>query len=181
VRGLKYLAATTFNATNAAGTAGGSTVAEIIKDLMTCLMYVDNANIIVENGGWVFSPRTKYALMSLKDSQGNFYFKDEMVQGKLWGFNYRATTTQPINLNDVGSLSSKESEICFADFDKVLIGVTGELTIQPYVGGAYYDGSSVVSGISQDQTVIVGGIRSDLNCRFRGNEVVWLRGVTWGA
>jgi HK97 family phage major capsid protein len=181
VRGLKYLAGTTLSATNAAGTSGGSTVAEVIKDLMLCLQTVENSNILIETGGWIFAPRTKYALMALKDSTGNFYFKDEMAAGKLWGFNFRATTTQPINLNDVGGLSSKESEVCFGDFDKVIIGVTGELAIQPYLGGAYHDGSSVVSGISQDQTVIVGSLRSDINCRYRGSEIVWLRGVTWGA
>lgn len=183
MKGLRFLAGTVFNSSNAAGGAGNSTVAEVIHDLVSCMSLVETNNILIQNGGWVFAPRTKYALMSLKDNQGNFYFKDEMATGKLWGHDYRDTTSMPINLNNVGSLSSKESEVCFADFDKVIIGDTEELSVTPYLGGAYYDTNSgtIISGISNDQTVVVGKTRSDINCRFRGAEVVWLQGVTWGA
>ena len=80
-------------------------------------------------------------------------------------------------------MSSKESEVCFADFDKVIVGTTGELSVQMYPGGAYMDATSgqVISGISTDQSVMVGRIRTDINVRYRGAEVVWLQGVTWGA
>lgn len=181
VRGLKNWAATTLTSSNVATGAGNSTTAEVIKDLMLLMSSVESLNIRIKKGGWIFAPRTKYALMGLKDNQGNFYFKEEMRQGLLWGQPFRSSTVQPINLNDVGSLSSKETEVCYADFDKILVGNTGELSVVPFLGGSYHDGSNIISGISQDQTIVAGKLRSDLGARFRGAEIAWLKGVTWGA
>jgi HK97 family phage major capsid protein len=182
MRGLRNLAQTNLLATNAAGTAGSSTTSEIIKDLMLMLSGVEGLNITIENGGWVLAPRVKNALMSLRDGIGNFYFKTEMLQGRLWGHNWGSTTAQPVNLDTTsGALSGKESEVLFADFDKVIIGDTQELMIEPFRGGAYYDGSTIQSGISNDQTVIVGQTRSDINERYRGASIANLTRVTWGA
>lgn len=180
-RGLKYLAATTLTATNVAGGAGGATNTEMIKDLMLLVQAVESYDIVIEKGGFIFGPRSKFAFLSAKDTAGNFYFKDEMARGTLWGYPFRSTTTMPANLNDVGSLSSKETEVIFADFDKILIGTTGGLTIQVIPFGAYNDGSTVISGISTDQTVVAGTIRSDIGARYRGKEIAYLKGVTWGA
>lgn len=189
VLGLKYLAATTQNARNAAGTAGGSTTSEIIKDLMDCMQNVYTANVPVTRGGWAMSYRTEFALKSLRDGVGNFYFKDEMDgggvvgSGTLWGFPYKSTSSLPINLSTVGGLSSKESELCFADWYSVLVGRTENLSIQAVPYGTYYDQATagLISGISTDQTIILAKERADINVRYRGAEVTWLQGVTWGA
>lgn len=182
MRGLRSLAGSSFNATNAAGTAGGSTTTEVIKDLMTMMQLVANNNIRVQNGGFVWAPRTELALMSLRDLNGGFLFREEMLAGKLWGNNFAKTTTMPINLN-TGALSSKESEVLFADFSKIVIGDTQELSIQPFPGGTYYDdvAATFVSGISSDQTVVVAQSRSDIAARYRGQEICLLTQCTWGA
>jgi HK97 family phage major capsid protein len=184
MKGLRNLAQTSLIASNAANTAGGSTTTEIIHDVISVLSAVEQNNITIENGGFVFAPRVKLALMSLRDGIGNFLFKAEMLQGRLWGHNFGSTTAQPINLDTTsGALSGKESEITFSDFDKVIIGDTQELVIEPFRGGAYYDSglSQVVSGISNDQTVVVGQTRADINERYRGAATVNLSRVTWGA
>lgn len=184
MKGLRNQAQTTLLAHNAAGTAGGSTVTEIIQDLVSFPLALENNNITIENGGYAWAPRTKWALMALRDGIGNFYFKQEMLNGTLFGYNFGSTTTQPINLDTTsGALSAKESEILFADFDRVIIGDTEELVILPYPGGSYYDPNvgQVVSGISNDQTVIVAQSRSDIGCRYRGAEVANMQRVTWGA
>lgn len=184
MRGLRNLAQNNLLASNASSAAGGSTTTEIIHDLVSVLSSIEQNNITIENGGWVLAPRVKLALMSLRDGIGNFYFKEEMLQGHLWGYNFGSTTAQPINLDTTaGLLSGKESEILFADFDRIIIGDTQELSVEPYRGGAYYDSttSQIVSGISNDQTVVVGQLRSDINARYRGQEITNLSQVTWGA
>ena len=183
MKGLRNLAQNSLIAHNAAGTAGGSTVSEIVQDIVSCIVAIQNNNVTIEKGGWVLAPRTAMALMALRDGVGSFLFKAEMLTGKLWGYDYGTTTTQPINLNTNSGLSGKESEVLFADFDRVIIGDTQELTIVPYLGGAYYDSNAgaMVSGISNDQTVVVGQLRSDINARYRGAEITNLTQVTWGA
>ncbi len=180
-RGLKSLAATTITSANTAGGAGNSSNTDIIRDIMGLLGAVEGANIQIAKGGFIFNTRTKYALMSMREASGLFFNKDEMLRGTIWGFPYRTTQTIPSNLNDVGSLSSKESEVIFADFDKIVIGKTGELSVQVVPFAAYNDGNSVVSGLSTDQTAIAGCLRSDIGARYRGLEIAVLRGVTWGA
>jgi len=185
-RGLKYLvqSANILTASNAANTVNGSTLTEQIKDMMLALQTVEtglNGTPIVK-GGWIFTTRVKYALMQAKDTTGTFLFRDEMLQrGTLWGFPFRATPVMPANLNDVGGFSSKESEIIFADFDKILIGTEGGLEIDVEKYAAYHDGTTVISGLSTDQTVIAGTLRSDIAARYRGAEIAIIRGTTWGA
>lgn len=184
MRGLRSLAQNTFHATNSAGTAGNSTTTEIIHDLVAAIALIEGNNIQIEKGGWIMAPRTKWALMSLRDGVGNFYFKQEMLQGRLWGYEYGSTTIEPVNLDTTsGALSAKESELIFADFDRIIIGDTQELTIMPFLGGAYYDNVSaqIVSGISNDQTVVVGQLRTDINARYRGLEITQIDQITWGA
>jgi len=184
MKGLRNQAATTLLATNSGGLAGTSTVTDIIMDLVRFPLALENNNITIRNGGFAWAPRTKWALMQLRDGIGNFYFKAEMIQGTLFGYKFGTTTTEPINLDTTaGVLSGKESEILFADFDRIIIGDTQELTIMPFMGGSYFDTATglQISGISNDQTVIVGQMRSDIGARYRGAEIVNMTQVTWGA
>ena len=185
-RGLRNLVApaNVITASNAAATVGGSTVDEKIRDMMLAIQTVETAlnGAPIVRGGWIFNTRVKYNLMTAKDVGGAWLFQDEMMtRGTLWGFPFRATPVMPANLNDVGALQSKESEIIFADFDKILIGNAGGLVIDSERYGTYHDGTTVISGLSTDQTVIAGTLRSDIGARYQGSEIAVIRGTTWGA
>lgn len=169
-----YKSSHTFARTQA---SSPSTLAEKTADLMKAVRLVEEENVAMSNPGWIMTPRTKWDLMQERDSNGNFAFKEEMTQGTLLGFPFRTTTQIPENLGT----NSDESEIYFADLSGAVIAENTSLLIEPFPGGAYHDGSNVVSGISTDSTVIRSIARHDFGARYRGNEFVVITEVDWGA
>lgn len=168
-----YKSSHTFDRTQA---GSDSTLAEITADLMKAIRLVEEENVAMQSPGWAFTPRTKWHLMQIRDSNGNYVFKDEMEQGTLLGFPFRTTTQIPENLG-----GGDESEVYFGDFSGSVIAENTQLLIEPFPGGAYHDGSNVVSGISTDQTVVRAIARHDFGCRYRGNEFVVIEAIDWGA
>lgn len=152
-----------------------STLAEATADLAKMVRLVEESDVALDSPGWIFTPRIKWWLMSLRDGNGNFAFKDEMDQGTLFGFPFRTTTQIPNNLG-----GGDESEIYFGDFSGMVIAENTQLLIEPFAGGAYHDGTNVVSGISTDQTVIRALARHDFGQRYRGVESAVLTTVDWG-
>ena len=122
------------------------------------------------------TPRTKAGLMRQRDGNGNFVFRDEMLGGTLMGFRYETTTQIPTNLGGPGN----QTELYFADFGSLVIAESSSLQVSVYEGGAFNDGTGVVSGISTDQTVLRAIARHDFGARQRGNEISVLTEVDWG-
>jgi HK97 family phage major capsid protein len=138
---------------------------------------LEEANVPMTRAGWIMTPRSKWHLMTLLDSTGNKVFWDEMMLGTLFTFPYRTTTQIPNNLGAAGN----QSEIYLAEFPSLIIGENTQLLIDVFPGGAYHDGSSVVSGISSDQTVIRTIARHDFGARYRGKEIAVITAVDWAA
>ena len=153
------------------------TLDEVTADLARAIQLLEEANVPLERAGWIFTPRTKWFLMKLRDGNGNLVFKPEMDQGTLFGFPYRTTTQIPNNLGTGGN----ESEVYFADFGSLIIAENTQLMVDVFDGGAYFDGSQVVSGISTDQTILRAIARHDFGARYRGKEIAVITGVDWGA
>ena len=156
--------------------ATGVTLADITNDLFTAMTNLENLNVPLSNAGWIFPPRTKSGIMRIRDGNGNFVFRDEMLRGTLMGFRYQTTTQIPTNLGGGGN----ETEIYFADFSSLMIAESSALEISVYEGGAFSDGGNIVSGISSDQTVIKALSRHDFGARQRGEEISVITGVTYG-
>lgn len=127
-----------------------STLSEITNDLFTSLQNLLGANVPIVRPAWLMASRTAIGLRRLRDSLGNLVFDPEMRNGTLMGFPYRISNQIPINL---GSGTNK-SEVYFFEATQAIIADTlsMELTVVP--NGAYFDGTAVQSGISQDLTVI---------------------------
>lgn len=151
------------------------TLDEITNDLFQAITNLEQLNIPLANAGWLFTPRTKSGLMRLRDGNGNFVYRDEMLRGTLLGFPYQTTTQIPNNLGGGGD----ESEVYFADFSSVVIAENTSMEISVFEGGAFNDGAGIVSGISTDQTLIRAISRHDLGCRQRGQEISVITGITW--
>lgn len=167
-KGVRYWAnASNINAISAATLAGK------IADLVQAIRLVEQANVPEARRGWVLHPRTKWALASTTDSNGNFVFLQEMMRGMLFGFPFRSTTQVPINLG-----GGTESEIYFGEWSQGLLGEDTNLNVEVFPNGAYHDGSSVVSGISADQTVIRAIARHDFVVRHDTAFAV-ITGVTY--
>jgi HK97 family phage major capsid protein len=175
-KGLLYHVASThkFAITHAAAAA---TLDEITTDLATVQRLVEEAKIRTRRPGWIFAPRTKWHLYTIRDGNGNYAFKDEVGRGELFGSPFKSTSLVPRNLGG----TSDESEVYFADFARLIVGREGGIRTDTFDGGAYSVSGAVVSGISQDETVMRLMMEIDLQVRYDGNEVGVLTEVDWGA
>lgn len=175
-KGLLYLVASAnkFAITHAAAAA---TLEEITADLATVQMLVEEAKIRVRRPGWVFAPRTKWHLFTIRDASGQYAFKDDVQRGELFGSPFRATSLIPRNLGG----TTDESEVYFADFGRLIYGQDGGVRTAVFDGGAYSSGGTVVSGISQDETVMRLMMDLDFQTRYAGQEIGVLTEVDWGA
>ncbi len=152
-------------------------LANITIDLSTLVLALEEANVRMIRPGWMMAPRTKQFLMTIRDGNGNFAFREEMLAGNLWGWPFRTTTQIPINLAVTGT---NESEIYFADFADAVIAEASEIIIDASPNAAYFDSgtSAVVSSFSRDESVIRAISRHDFGMRHDASVAV-LSDVDW--
>ena len=152
-------------------------LANITVDLGTLVLALENADVRMIRPGWLMAPRTKHFLMTIRDGNGNFAFREEMLAGKLWGFPFATTTQIPINLAVTGTA---ESEIYMTDFVDAVIAEASEIVIDASPNAAYFDSASsaVVSSFSRDETVIRAISRHDFGMRHDASVAV-LSDVDW--
>lgn len=178
-RGMRYRvdSSNLFNITHAAAAA---TAAEKYADLGRAIQKLANYNVKMLKCGWVMSKRSEWDLRTTMNSLQLPMFQS-MDNGLLFGFPFASTTQIPNNLSVVGS--ADESEIYFADFQSVVIGETKETTLEVVKGAAYYDSdsSAVVSGLSNDQTVVVVRKRVDFTSLHDGKDIAVINACDWGA
>lgn len=160
------------NITQANGTVN---LANVTSDLAAMILLLREAHCRFLNVNWIMAPRTEFFLLSLRDGNGNFVYRDEMLRGTLWGFPYGSTTEIPTNLGGGGD----ESEVMLLDFADVLLGESNTLEVMASDVAAYFDGSQVQAAFSLDQTVIRLIAHHDLQVRHEEslalmNEVIWV-------
>ncbi len=170
-KGLRYLAATS----NVFAANGSVSLANVTVDLGKLVLALKNANVRMLSPGWLMAPRTEQYLMMVRDTNGAFAFRAEMIAGKLWGYPFAATTQIPTDLG-----AGNESEIYFADFADVVIADVPNMKIEASSTAAYFDGSTLKPAFSLDQTVIRAVAEHDMGLRHDVSVAV-LTAVTWGA
>lgn len=150
-------------------------LANVTADLGKVILALKNANVRMIRPGWIMAPRTEEYLMTVRDGNGNFAFRDELVAGRLRGYPYRTTTQIPINL---AGGSNNNSEIYFVDFADAVVGDTMQIMIDVSSEAAYHDGSNVVAAFSLDQTIVRAIAQHDFGMRHAASAAV-LTTVTW--
>lgn len=158
---------------NLVGMTGSPDLAKVTADLASAVLRLRNANCRMINPVWIMAPRTELCLMTIRDANGNFAFKDEMAGGRLFGMRYGSSTGVPINLG-----GGSDSEVYLVDMADVLIGEANTLEIEASSQAAYHDGTSVVSAFSLDQTVVKVLAHHDLGVRH-AESITVITGVTW--
>jgi HK97 family phage major capsid protein len=169
-KGLRYWAPAA-NVINANGTIN---LANVSTDLAKLILQLMNANVRMLRPAWIFAPRTLMYLMTVRDANGNFAFREELLSGKLWNFPYGTTTQIPINLGG----GTDESEVYLVDMVDVVIGDATSIIIDASTEAAYHDGSNVVAAFSQDQTVVRAIVQHDIGMRHDASVAV-LAQVKW--
>lgn len=163
----------------AAAQAGAkATVDEVLTVLAELITRVEESNIPMTRPVFYMHPRVRNFLTTLKDVAGTFYFRGELNQAQptLLGFPVFSTTQIPRNLG----VGTNESRIYFGEAPEAIIGENMAIEVEAFPGGAYFDGTAVVSGISQDQTVIRVTQRHDFALRHTTSFAI-ATGVKWGS
>jgi HK97 family phage major capsid protein len=150
-------------------------LAHTTTDLGLLMLALMNNNVRMLRPGWLFAPRTYVYLTTVRDGNGNFAFRDEMMGGRLWGYPFGVTTQIPINL---AVTSTAETEVYFADFADVVIGEATTLLVDASTEAGYYDGSSQQSAFTLDQTVIRAIQEHDMAVRH-AESIAVIKDCSW--
>jgi HK97 family phage major capsid protein len=151
-------------------------VTKVTKDLGRAITTLMSLNVDLEGGGagWLLPVSVYNYLHQACDANSNRIWRDEMDKGLLEGFPFAVSSQIPENI------SSTKTEVYFVNFKSCVIAENETMEVAVFPGGAYYDGSSVVSGISQNQTVIRVLAKHDFGCQYRGQEIAVYTDVDWG-
>lgn len=124
----------------------GVTLAQVVADYAQLARFVDESNIDTVSAAYVMAPRTFWGLAKLLDTNGSFVFMPMLMAGNLFGFRFGKTTQIPTNL------SGSQSEVYFGVHSDVILGrdISRPLQVEMQPNGAYFNGSAVVAGFSND-------------------------------
>lgn len=150
-------------------------LANVTNDLGNAIFLLENANVMFKNPGWLFSPRTKKYLMTVRDGNGNLVFQPEMKTGTLMGYPFAVSQQIP---NNTGAGSS--SEVYFVNFADLVIAERSALIMDVFPGASYVDaGGNTVSGVQNDQTLLRTLAMHDFGAQYRGKEIAVITAVNW--
>jgi HK97 family phage major capsid protein len=125
----------------------GTGLSNKVDDLGRAIRLVEAADVPFGKSGWVLHPRTKWALATTLDSQGNFVFMPEIMSGRLFGHPFKTTTAMTI--------SGSNYKLYFGGaWEQYLLGVDTQMSIESFMNAAYYNGTSVVAGASSDESFV---------------------------
>lgn len=162
----------------------GTTLAAMETDYTQAKRLLEEANIAFSDDElhWLMVPRTYYGLRKAAPTTdaGARPFKDGLDNitagkndGRLLGAHVQKTNQIPKNLGG----GTNESENYLVHGPSLWIADTLNNQVDIFPGGAYTDGGVVVSGISNDETVIRLLRETDFNLRYR-EAAVRMTGVT---
>lgn len=148
--GLRYQTAVS----QIAATAGTS-LANFQTDFTNLIKLVQSKNVQATpaNSGFILSPSTFWTVYALTTTTGDWVFAQGLAQGqpRILGFPVYLTTQLEVSNSWIGANAGL---YIFAHFPSLEIHDSMQRTVEAFRGGAYYDGSTVQSGISNDETVI---------------------------
>jgi len=150
----------------------------VTNDLTNAMFKLADSDVPMANPGWIMSPRTKYYLMQLRDGNGNYAFREDLMGNTLMGFPVMTTTQIPDNLDASTDGDDDESEIYFADFGQLVIAENTGLIIDVSTEASYYDGSNQVSAFDNDLTIMRAIARHDFGARY-DKAISVIEAVDW--
>jgi HK97 family phage major capsid protein len=139
------------NSSNLFNANGTINLQNVTSDLGKAVRLVEEANIDVpeDDGGWIFAPRSKWYLKTVRDTNGGKGFP-EMDMGMLMTYPFVSTTQVPRNLGG----GSDESEVYFIAASQFLIGDEINMQIDASQEASYKDSSGTTqSSFNNDETI----------------------------
>ena len=146
----------------------------VTADLGTAVLNLEENNVRMIRPAWLMSPTTKQYLMTVRDGNGNYAFRDEMMRGTLWGFPFAYTTQIPANLG----VGTNESEVYLVDMADAVIGEAADIMLDVSTDAAYVEGGATISAFSRDQTVVRAISEHDFGMRHDASVSI-ITAVKW--
>ena len=152
--------------------SSGSTLDQVTNDLGLMVLALEEANVMISRGAWIMTPRSRQYLMDLRDGNGNYAFRPEMIDGTLQGYTYGVSNQIPRNIN------GNETELYFANMSDFIVGDAMTITIDASGDASYTEGGVTTSAFQNDQTVVRAISEHDTGMRHDLSVAV-MTGITW--
>lgn len=151
------------------------TLTTVDTELSAAILALENANVPMIEPGWAFHPRIKQFLLTLKNSNGFYVYRDEMVNnGTLRGYPFKTTTQIPANLTD-----GTQTEIYLVDFSQALIFDALALSLGMSQDATYLaEDGTTRNAFERDETLIRAIAEHDFHLRH-DEAVAVITGVKW--
>lgn len=151
-------------------------VANVVADLRTLMGRLTDNDVPMTRPVWIWSPRTSNFLRTLLNDNGQFVFRAEVDQGRLFGWSYFETNDIPNNLGD----GEDESLIIVADAREVMLGDVRQVSIDRSSEATVNIDGEPTSLFETDRAAIRVRQWNDLQLRHDVGAAV-MEAVTWGA
>ncbi|WP_407570724.1 phage major capsid protein [Deinococcus altitudinis] len=123
------------------------------------------ANLPLRKRGIIMNADLESYFYSYLSKNGDYVYRDEMDGGKLMGMPFYVTTQIPSNLTTGGMTAG--TEMYFGEWSEVIIGETMAVNIETSTEGSYFNGTTLVSAFSTNQTLFRAIGRHDIALRHR--------------
>jgi len=163
-RGIKK-SITTANISVATGT--GTLSADVPGTMIGLLM---NENLPMLSVGWIFNSQIWSAFYNLKTTTNQYIYRDEMNRGTLNGFPFRISNQITTANSTAGTTYF---DIFLGDFSEFLFGDEMAFEFMASNEASWYDGSSLQSAFSLDQTVLKITAKHDMALRHNTAFLVY--------
>jgi HK97 family phage major capsid protein len=153
-----------------------NTAAVVEANLRWMVSVVEDANIAMQQPGWIMRGATKHFLASLRDpASGAKIYPSIDASNTLYGYPIETTSQVPNNLG-----GGTDTEITFADFAEIMIGDDQEIRIASSTEASFVDvGGNTISAFQRDLTLMRAVSRHDL-APAHDEAISVLTGTGWG-
>jgi HK97 family phage major capsid protein len=186
--GIRFRLASANCYTETCASEAAPTLAEVKKELAKARKTLKKANVPMVKPVWLVSPNFEAGLDSVPGPGGdgsNEIAYEYNTKGTVRGYPVFVSNQIPINVLDTGTgatgatASYDRSEIYLVDMNEVVIGESMGLEVEVFPNGTYSNSGTLVSGISNDLTVIRAIQKHDINL-FHTTGGVCITNSSWG-
>ncbi|MDB5358858.1 MAG: phage major capsid protein family [Rhodospirillales bacterium] len=152
--------------------SSGSTQAQIDADLRAMPLGLTTADIMITEGYWIMSPRTKTFLAGVRNTNGFQIYPSIDEKNTLLGYPIMDTNQVPTNL------SGTNTEIMFVNGPSIIIANGSDVEMIVSTEGSYQSGNQHFSLIQRNEMLIHMEMYSD--CKLERNQAISvLTGVSY--
>jgi HK97 family phage major capsid protein len=148
-------------------TGTGTLNADIPGTMIGQLM---NNNVPMLSTGWIFNSKIWSTFYNLKTTTNQYIYRDEMNRGTLNGFPFRVSNQITTANSTAGTTYF---DIFLGDFSELLFGDEMAFEFMASNEASWYDGSTLQSAFSLDQTVLKITAKHDFALRHPESFLVW--------